>query len=170
MSSLENDLRKWVKHYALTVNEDAFEGLYAGQRHEIEEGLFSLFCEHGSMQNAEMGTSPAEYLPSVIGDYLDLLPADTWKLASVTSKDGWETAQVELCHSNGDTYYFNVDDVSNSDWVPADLPSKMRKFSEDKADHTLIAFHSDDPYVIVALPKQAAAELLEIIEAHHEPY
>lgn len=170
MTSLENALRKWAKQYELAVNEDAFEGFYIGQQHEIEDGLFSLFCEHGSMQYAEMGTSPSEYLPSLIRDYLDLLSADTWRVSSVKSNDGWETAQVDLCHSNGDAYRFKLDEVNDSDWVPADLAPKMQFFSAEKADQTLMTFYSDDPYVIVRLPHDAAKELDAIIDEYAEPY
>jgi hypothetical protein len=170
MASLENTLREWVKQYELTVNADAFEGIYAGQSHEIEDSLFSLFCEHGSMQYAEMGTSPSEYLPSLISDYLGLLSAETWKLSGVTSNDRWETAQVELSHINGDKFQFNLDEVNDSDWVPADLAPKMQKFSAEKADQTLMTFYSDDPYVIVALQHEAAKELEVIIDEYAEPY
>jgi hypothetical protein len=170
MPTFENALREWVKLYQLTVNEESLDAFYPSERHIIEESLFSLFYEIGTVQYAETGAPPKEYLPSVVNDYLTLLTDKSWQFNCINSNDGWETAEIELLHQSGETYQFHLIDVNNSDWVSGDIALKMQEFSAAKAEQTLLTFYSDDPYVIIRLPHQAAIDLDNLIDKFFEPY
>jgi hypothetical protein len=167
--SLKNALAQFANKYQFAIDDKHWSYLQEGQRHEIEEGLFSVFDSYGTVAYAETGATPCEYLPDLIDTILNLLD-ENWQVEDVDSGDEWQTALVELVSSANDEYQFVIDDVNDSDWVPADLFIKLRAFSKAKCNKTFMTFFSDDPYLILALPHQAADELESIIEQFSEPY
>jgi hypothetical protein len=168
--TLEIKLRDFATKYKFKIKNENWQGIQEGQRHEIEEGLVSLFEGHGKTAYAETGTEPCEYLPGLVKSILQLLGITEWLLEEVGSEDEWETAKVTLNHSSGERYQFIVAGVDGSDWVPSDLFIKMQNFSKAKCEKTLMTFFSDDPYLMLALPHEAAIELGTIIDEYAEPY
>ena len=164
MPNFEQRIRSFCSEYNLSVDGECLNNAEVTYRYEMEELLFSAFQEVGSVSYAETGTSPAEYLPDVVGMYLSLLDQPQWDIESLTSEDGWDTASVILKNNEGSTNQFTINGIENSDWVPGDLSNKMRLFSKKYADKTLITFFSDDPYLVLALPHVVAEELELIID------
>lgn len=168
--SLREELVDFTRCHGFTIDDEHWNYLQEGQRHEIHDGLFSVFEGFGAVAYAEAGTGPYEYLPDLIKTMLYLLDIKGWVLDDVDSEDQWQTAQVELIHSSGEIYQFVIDEVEDSDWVPMDIFKKMEEFAKEKCDKTIVIFFSDDPYRMLALPFDAAEELEAIILRHAEPY
>lgn len=162
-SDLISSLENFFKQYNFNIDREGAEIHEDMAPYELEEALFYLFNKHGVVGYAETGTTPCIYLPSIIETILQLLAVSDWKLSSVDSDDEWQTADVSLQHDSGKTYSFTVLDIDNSDWVPGDIFVKMQCFSEKYCANTFRVFFSDDPYRLVAMPNEAAAELEEII-------
>jgi hypothetical protein len=166
-STFLEQVKFFTKKFSLKIIENE---LLEGQRHEIEDGICSALKENGLVRFAETGAPPPEYLPSVINDYLDMIEGKTWSINNVTTLNTWQTANVILKHKGGEDYSFTINNIDGADWVPYDLSVKMNEFSKTKCDKTLITFFSDDPYLILALPHEAAEELEGIIEQYSVPY
>jgi hypothetical protein len=162
--NFKSEIKVFSKNQSLIVNEDALiEGEYT--RYELEDSLFLALNENGLVQYCETGTSPAEYLPSVIEDCVALLAEEPWSITSLTTADNWQTAKVVLS-CNDDNYSFTINHINNCDWLPADLSEKLYEFSKVKANQRLMTFFSDDPYLVLALSHEASKELESIIDRY----
>lgn len=126
IKTLEIKLRHFATKYQFRIKNESWQYIQEGQRHEIEEGLISLFEDHGEIAYAETGTEPCEYLPDLVNSILHLLGTTEWHLEDVDSEDEWETSKVKLIHSSGERYQFIVSGVDGSDWVPSDLFIKKK--------------------------------------------
>ncbi len=168
--TLEVRLHNFAEKYQFDIQYKCWSLIQEGQRHEIEDSLFSLFNGYGQTGYVETGTEPSEYLPDIISTILHLLGAIDWQLKAINSSDEWVTVQVDLVHSSGELYQFIVEEVDASDWISPDIFFKMQDFSKARLDKTLMIFFSDDPYRMLALPHKAAIELGAIIDECSEPY
>lgn len=166
---LKNRLSNFVAKYNFQISDECWSLIQEGQRHEIEDGLFSVFNTYGTVGYSETGTSPSEYLPSIINEILQLLEVKDWELLELDSCDEWMTAQVELIHSSDQRYQFTIQEVDDSDWVPSDIFNKMQIFSRAKCNKSFVTFFSDDPYRMLTLPHEAALEIESIIDECSEP-
>lgn len=169
MSEFDKKIKSWASNNGFEIaNNICFEKDLA---YMISESLCWGFEKYGLIQYAETGTNPAEYLPSVIREYLSQLGNECWQLDKVSSADQWESADVILSNKEtGKKYAFTLLEVNNSDWVSGDLSAKMKKISQEKIEQALLTFYSDDPYLVVAIPKAAAQELESIIDQYTKPY
>jgi hypothetical protein len=118
----------------------------------------------------EMGDSPENYLEDCVDDGLELLPRKPWKVKSVTSEDDWQTAQVSLIHTDGDTYNYKIKDVEDSDWISSGFFEELEKFSKNKCELTIIQLPMDAFYKMAAVPHQAAIELDALVDKYAESY
>jgi hypothetical protein len=99
-----------------------------------------------------------------------MVKAKDWRVLSVSSNDGWKTADVKLESSAGEFYSFRIENVGNQDWVPVDVFAKVNTFAKKNANYSLSVFYSDDPYRVLPLPHDAFNELEAIIERYTNPY
>ena len=160
----EQDVRNFAQRYNYQLPKEAhFE---PGDKSLVHESLFTAFESLGYVEYSEQGCGPGSYLWDLVDVYLQQIPDNPWKVQDCDSDDGWMTAKVDLVKTSGETYSFVLEDVYDSDWVPAHLPAEMRKFSKENCDKTLVTFFGDDPFVIVAMPHQAAEEIYALIRKH----
>lgn len=171
-TAFKEDFIDWAKRHQLPLSDDELSAvhLFEEQAHIIEECLFDIFVDKGSMSYAETGCSPAEHLPAAIYQYLELLNTEhPWQVDNIRSDDGWQTARISL--SNTEQQYTAVlEHVDNSDWLSPDVALRMKELSAQYGDQTLVTFFGDDPYVIVAMAHEAAVELDALVEKYVEPY
>lgn len=163
-------LKAFTQQHSIPVPEAHWEYFQEGQRHEIEEGLFSIFSHLGEVIYRETGEFPNNYMPDVIDIILQVLKETEWSVDDVYSEDDWETAIVELVHTSGKPYQFTVEGVDNSDWIPPQLITKLQAFSHSECTQSLVTFYSDDPFRVIGLPHEVARDLEALIQHHAQPY
>lgn len=174
MTAMENKLVSRILEFAnrnnIEVDEQYLDRLVVGERHELENALSSVFRPSGKIFFSEMGMPPDSYLLGLVSAYLGMLPGHQWGVNSVESDDGWTSAEVTLVNHNKEQYRYRLDEVNNSDWVPADFSEKLNIFTKDRVGLTFVELHSDDPYLLMVLPNDVADELLSILEEFGESY
>jgi|TARA_B100000965_G_scaffold378187_2_gene372828 hypothetical protein len=164
VSDFDKDLYKFALRYGYQISDS--DHSEPSNTSLVHAHLFDAFELLGHVEYSEQGCGPANYLWELIDVYLQQIPGNSWKVYDCDSDDGWMTAKVELVSSDGETYQFVLEDIFDSDWVPAQLPAKMRAFSKENCDKTLVTFFGDDPFVILAMPHNAAEEIYSLIRKH----
>lgn len=167
---LQETLQKWTDAYLEEGVKPKWQYLQEGQRHEIEEGLYSVFEDVGVEGFMETGTAPDEYLPAIISTALQLLQVNDWSLGSVSSSDDWITADVSLEHMSDQVYEFTIHDNDDSDWLSFDVFTQLNQFARTHADLSLLTICSDDPYRVLTVPHQGLEEFEKIMQAYAVPY
>jgi hypothetical protein len=170
-TSFKGEIMFFCKLHSINVTEEYVQYLHPAQAHQISECLYSLFDGLGFEDTLETGMPPSDFLPSLIEHLLALIePENAWRVENVSSVDNWDSADIELKSSTGETYRFRVKGVDDSDWVPVDLFDKINGFAKKYAKYSLAVFFSDDPYRVIPFTHDAFNELESIIERHTEAY
>jgi hypothetical protein len=72
-NTLSSELQEFTKRNGIKLGEKYWSCLQEGQRHEIEEGLFSVFESYGEVIYRETGTDPNAYIPDIVALMLHVL-------------------------------------------------------------------------------------------------
>lgn len=154
----------------ILVPKAHWEHFQEGQRHQIEEGLFSVFSHLGEVICCETDENPNSYMPDVIDIVLHVLKETEWEVDDVYSEDDWENAIIELVHTSGKSYKFTVEAVDNSHWIPTQFITKLQQFSHAECKKSLVVFYSEDSFVAISLSHEVAKGLEALIKSYTKKY
>lgn len=166
--NLENSITAFAEHYSLDINKACFDELQTCCfRYEIEECLCSVFENVGLSEEYETGTGPSEYLPELLEYALSYVGANHWRVSKIISTDNWMTANISLENNKSEHYEYSLNDVNESDCIPASFYSEFNEFARAYCEKSLLTFSSG--FVrIIALPHQAIEDMEKILEHFSE--